>query len=273
MMKFLLSAVFGGALAASSAMAADYAPPRPPLVAAVVEPAFTWTGFYIGVSTGGRWSKVTWTTLSVTPDMLPPDATANPVDFNNATGTVGGYFGYDWQIAPQWVWGLQADFDWGNSSKRNGGVPGTFGSGVPPYAPPAAAAVDSSWVTERWDASVRARLGFLVASPWLIYANAGVGMQSIEVGASCAGPTAPASWCQDIPRYEPVRYARTSWTFGGGTEAALSQHWFARVEYRFTYYGYIDYTFFTIPPTVDDVQTSVKLRTHTLVGGIAYKFN
>jgi outer membrane immunogenic protein len=254
-------------------MAADFAPP----VVAVVEPAFSWTGFYVGLSAGGRWSNVTWTTLSVTPAPgLPPDPTTTPVNFNNKTGTVGAYFGYDWQIAPQWVWGLQADFDWGNSSKRNGGVPGTFGtSGL--YAPPAAAAVDSSWVTERWDASVRARLGFLVASPWLIYANAGVGMQSIEVGASCAGggpPPPGPSWCT-IPRYESVRYARTSWTFGGGTEVALSHSLFARVEYRYTYYGYIDYTFFTIPPsaTGDDVQTSVKLRTQTIVGGIAYKFN
>jgi outer membrane immunogenic protein len=272
MKKLLLSVLLGGSLAASSAMAADYAPPRPPVVPAVVEPAFTWTGFYMGLSGGGRWSKVTWTTLSLTPAMLPPDLTTTPVDFNNATGTVGGYFGYDWQIAPQWVWGLQADFDWGNSSKRNGGVPGTFGTSVG-VAPPAAAAFDSSWVTERWDASVRARLGFLVASPWLIYATAGVGMQAIEVGASCAGPAAPASWCTDIPRNEPVRYARTGFTFGAGTEVAFSHSLFARFEYRYTYYGFIDYTFFQNPLTVDDVQTSVKLSTHTLVAGIAYRFN
>ena len=98
-------------------------------------------------------------------------------------------------------------------------------------------------------------------------------MQSIEVGATCAGPAAPASWCADIPRYESVRYARTGFTFGGGTELALSHSLFARVEYRYTSYGFIDYTFFTIPPTVDDVQTSVKLRSQILVGGIAYKFN
>src|SRR5208282_2377325 len=108
MMKLLWSAVVGGALVASSAMAADFAPP----VVAVVEPLFSWTGFYVGLSAGGRWSNVTWTTLSVTPAPgLPPDPTTTPVDFNNKTGTVGAYFGYDWQIAPQWVWGLQADFD------------------------------------------------------------------------------------------------------------------------------------------------------------------
>jgi outer membrane immunogenic protein len=269
MIKLLMGGVVGAALLASPAAAADLAPP----VIAVVEPVFSWTGFYVGVSAGGRWSNVTWTTLSVTPAPgLPPDPTTTPATFTNATGTVGLYLGYDWQIAPHWLWGLQADFAWGNGSKRNGGVPGTFGtSGL--YASPAAAAFDSSWVTERWDASVRARVGFLVASPWLIYATGGVAMQSIEVGASCAGPAAPDSWCTDIPRYEPVRYARTGFTVGAGTEAALSHSLFARIEYRYTYYGNIDYTFFQNPPTVDDVQTSVKLRTQTLVAGIAYKFN
>jgi outer membrane immunogenic protein len=271
--------VAGAALAASPTIAADYSPPPyvPPPVA-IVEPASIWTGFYVGLSGGGRWSKVTWTTLSVTPAPgIPPDPTTTPAYFDSSTGTVGGYFGYDWQFAPRWVWGLQADFDWGNGGKRNGGVPGTFGSGV--LAPPAAAAFDSSWVTERWDASVRARVGFLVAAPWLIYGTLGVSMQSIEVGASCAGPAAPASWCTNpgppasLPRYEPTHYARTGFTYGIGTEAALSHSLFARLEYRYTYYGFIDYTFFMDPPTVDDVQTSVKLHTQTIVGGIAYKFN
>ena len=276
MMKLLKGVVVlvGAALAASPTMAAEYPPPvYAPSPVAVIEPASIWTGFYIGLSGGGRWSKVTWTTLSVTPAPgIPPDFTTTPAYFDNSTGTVGGYFGYDWQVAPRWVWGLQADFDWGNNGKRQGGVPGTFGSGVPPFATLAAAAVDSSWITERWDASVRARVGFLVASPWLIYGTLGVSMQSIEVGASCAGPPAP-SWCTDIPRYEPTHYARTGFTYGIGTEAALSHSLFVRLEYRYTYYGFIDNTFFVDPPTVDDVQTSVKLHTQTLVGGIAYRFN
>src|SRR5208337_3884543 len=92
------------------------------------------------------------------------------------------------------------------------------------------------------------------------------------LGASCFGNG--ASWCMDgIPRYEPVTYVRTGWTVGAGSEAALSRNWFVRIEYRYTDYGYIDYTFFTFPQTIDDVVSSVRLRTQTFLGGIAFKFD
>jgi len=71
MKKLLLGWVAGAALLAGSAMAADLA-----AVPVVVEPVFTWSGFYAGLSAGGRWSDVMWQTLSVTPAPgLPPDPT------------------------------------------------------------------------------------------------------------------------------------------------------------------------------------------------------
>ena len=267
MKKLLLGWVAGAALLAGPAMAADLA-----AVPVVVEPVFTWSGFYAGLSAGGRWSDVMWQTLSVTPATgLPPDPTTTPASFKNSTARLGGYFGYDWQFAPQWVFGLEGDFAWGYSSKLNGGVPGTFGtSGL--FATPDAASVDHWWVKQRWDASVRARAGFLISAAWLVYATAGVAMESVEVAASCSG-TGP-SWCMDaVPHYEPITYVRTGWTVGAGTEAALSRNWFVRVEYRYTDYGYIDYTFFTFPQTVDDVVSSVRLHTQTVLGGLAFKFN
>jgi outer membrane immunogenic protein len=267
MKKLLLVSVAWAALFAGPALAADLAP-----VPVVLEPVFTWTGFYAGLSAGGRWSNVTWETLAVgLAPGLSPDPTTTPVSFKNSTARLGGYLGYDWQFAPQWLFGLEADFAWGNTSRLNGGVPGTFGTTFQ-YAPPSAASVDSSWVKQRWDATVRARAGFLVTPAWLVYAAAGIAMESVEVGASCSG-NGP-SWCMDgIPRYEPVTYVRTGWTIGGGTEAALWRNWFVRIEYRYTDYGAIDYTFFTFPQTVDDVRTSVRLHTQTVIGGIAFKFN
>jgi outer membrane immunogenic protein len=264
MRKPVIIGVAWALLMAGRAMAADLAP-----MVAVAEPIFDWSGFYFGLSGGGRWSNVTWTTLSVTPAPgLPPDPTTTPAGFQNSTGRVGGYIGFNWQVAPQWLIGIEADLAWADTTRRIGGVPGTFGtSGL--YAPPTAASFDSWWVKQRWDASARVRVGF-VASTWLIYATGGVTLQSIEVGASCSGTG--DSWCMDgVARSEPVVYGRTGWTVGAGAEAALAPNWLARVEYRYTVFGNIDYTFFTMPQTVDDVATSVKLQTQTILAGIAYK--
>jgi outer membrane immunogenic protein len=264
MHKLLIAGLAWAVLVASRAVAADFAPPI-----AVAEPVFDWSGFYAGLSAGGRWSNVTWTTVSVGPAPgMPPDPTTTPASFQSSTGRAGGYLGFNWQFAPQWLIGIEADLAWGNTTKRNGGVPGTFGtSGL--YAPLTAANFDTSWVKQRWDASVRARIGF-IATTWLIYATAGVTLQSIEVGASCSGTG--DSWCMDgVARYEPVVYGRTGWTIGAGAETALSPNWLARVEYRYTVFGNIDYTFFTTPQTVDDVASSVKLQTQTVVVGITYK--
>jgi len=267
MRKLLLVSVAWAAVVGEAATAADLAP-----VPVVVEPVFTWSGFYAGLSAGGRRSNVNWETLAVGPAPgTSPDPTTTPLIFKNSTARLGGYLGYDWQFAPQWVFGLEADFAWASTSRVNGGIPGTFGATLQ-YAPPSATSVDSAWVRQRWDASVRARAGFLLTPVWLVYVTAGIAMQSVEVGASCSG-NGP-SWCLDgSPRYEPVTYVRTGGTVGAGTEAALSRNWFVRVEYRYTDYGAIDYTFFTSPQTVDNVTTSVRVRTQTALGGIAFKFN
>jgi outer membrane immunogenic protein len=252
------------------AFAADLPVKAPPIVAA---PAMSWTGLYAGVSLGGRWSDPTWTTSAIggpgPGNLRPPDPTTTPTDFDISTVRVGGYLGNNWQFAPQWLVGLEGDLAWGNSSKTRGGVPGTFGtSGL--YSPPAAAGVDSSWVKEQWDASIRARLGFLIAPTWLLYATGGVAFQNVEVGASCSG-SGPPSWCGPA-RNESISSVRTGWTIGGGVETVVWQNWLARIEYRYSDYGTIDHTFFSVPSTADEVVSSVKLRTNTVLGGIAYKF-
>lgn len=233
----------------------------------------SWTGFYAGVSLGGRWSDATWTTSSIVGPPVafaPPDPTNAVVDYDSSTVRIGGYLGYNWQFAPRWLAGLEGDLAWGNSKNTRGGVPGTFGTGQ--YTGPGVTAVDSTFVKETWDASLRARLGFLLTPTWLLYAIGGVAFQDLEVGASCGGH--PPSWCNNtVARSESVSSVRVGWTIGGGVETMLSKNWLARVEYRYADYGSIVHTFFPAPPTGDAVVSSVSLRTHTVLGGISYNFN
>jgi outer membrane immunogenic protein len=105
MKKVLLAALMAGV--ASSAMAADLptrkAPPAPAQYYA--PPAFSWTGFYVGVN--GGWGG----------------GTSGGVFGNPNGGLVGGTVGYNYQIG-QFVVGLEGDWDWADLNK-SGSILGT----------------------------------------------------------------------------------------------------------------------------------------------------
>src|ERR1700674_4883045 len=94
MKKLFLASVAIIALAAGPANAADlaarptYKAPPPPVVA----PVYSWSGFYAGVSLGGRWSDTTWTAecLFLNPciTVRPELANFNPANFNSATARI-----------------------------------------------------------------------------------------------------------------------------------------------------------------------------------------
>ncbi|MGG6498058.1 UNVERIFIED_CONTAM: hypothetical protein NY603_34550, partial [Bacteroidetes bacterium 56_B9] len=54
-MKRAIATAVATALLTSSAVAADLAVKAPPISAA---PAWSWTGFYVGLNAGGVWSKL-----------------------------------------------------------------------------------------------------------------------------------------------------------------------------------------------------------------------
>ena len=96
------------------------------------------------------------------------------------------FAGYDWQVAPKWVTGIEGDIAFGDSSMRRGGIPGTYGNGccggvwlcVPGIE---AEQVDSATVKLGWDASMRARLGYLTTPNILVYGTGGVAFQQMSV--------------------------------------------------------------------------------------------
>jgi outer membrane immunogenic protein len=271
MRKLSLAGIAFVALGAgSSALAADMAVKTPAYKSPPPVIVDNWTGFYVGLSVGGRWADTTWTTVSLaaTPPIPPFPAPPNPQSFDSSTARVGGYFGYIWQLSPFWVGGIEADFAWGNNNKTIAGIPGT--ACVPDCAP--FAALDSSTVKAEWDASIRARIGVLVSPTTLLYATGGVAWQRLEINASCFGNlgVAPSAWCVTV-RNETVSWNKVGWTIGGGVEALLWGNWLARAEYRYADYGSVSHTFF-VNSVADQVTMNETLRTHTASVGLAYKF-
>jgi len=107
MKRVFLSCV--GLLAlAGAATAADMSQPPPPLYpvkAPIYVPAYSWTGFYVGLNGGGGLGSSAWNSTG---------------SFDVSGGVIGGTVGYNYQVG-QAVFGVEGDVDWSdiNGSTTN----------------------------------------------------------------------------------------------------------------------------------------------------------
>jgi outer membrane immunogenic protein len=173
----LLGVALGGQ--SVCAIAADLGPVNvaPPV-------AFTWTGVYLGANVGGGWSTIQ----------------DNGLGGGSASSVMGGAsVGYNWQFAPFWVAGIEADSSWADLT-----VPA--GSG------------DVNWI-----GSVRARLGWTAMPTMLVYATGGAAWSNVTI--------------QGVDTL-PANQTKNGWVAGGGVEwMPWDDHWSIRAEYlyyRFT---------------------------------------
>jgi outer membrane immunogenic protein len=276
--KLMRSTIAAAALAATSlavtslaAQAADKRVPvykAPPPVA-----AWSWTGFYAGGSVGGRWANNTWTTSNPLP-LLSGAATPNADPFNSAALRIGGYGGLNWQFAPTWVAGIEADFGWADN-RKSGRLPGG------PFTFVLAGVVTTTgnpraFVNDTWDASLRARLGTLITPNTLLFGTGGAAWQRVEIGAFCDVFGTSTSFCT-VPHDESYSKILAGWTIGAGVEHRIWDNWLARIEYRYADFGSFTQLFFNTFGGAcggcdDRFTANVTTRTHTLDLGLAYKF-
>ncbi len=237
-----------------------------------------WTGFYIGVALGAKITDARWTTELVGDPPFPAgvlDAT-NPHRFVPAGLRVGGYLGYDWQVAPRWTAGIEGDFAWSNAKSALAGVPGCVILCFPDAPGPGATATT---VRAKWDGSVRGRLGFVAAPALRIYGTAGVAFQRLEARLACSN-TLSDPVCLVSPPFavksQTRGTTRVGWTLGGGLEWRLAPHWLLRGEYRYADFGAWRGAFFEGEPSVgpgsDTVRFKLRTRTHIAGIGITYAF-
>jgi outer membrane immunogenic protein len=210
-------ALVGGIGAASAADVAPYyrAPP-------VVVPYYNWNGFYIGANVGGAWSNndALWSPL-------PASAAFGDFPIAGNTGgssAIGGFqAGYNWQFAPTWVVGLEADWAW---AKTGGGFT------QPLVINPGGVAVPGSFTTMGstldWVSSLRARLGYLVLPNLMAYGTVGGAWGKIDYTASNFAPAMP-------PYATSTAFSNTQggWVAGGGLEWMITNNWLLRAEYLY----------------------------------------
>jgi outer membrane immunogenic protein len=87
--------------------------------------------------------------------------------------------GYNWQFAPAWVVGIEGDWTWTKAA-------GTFTQGWTLFetVEPVSSAFTAMSMTADWLASIRARLGFLVAPNILAYVTGGGALGKFDYAAN-----------------------------------------------------------------------------------------
>jgi len=234
MKKFLLGTVALVALGATMpALAADLGTRAPYYnkAPAYAAPIYNWTGFYIGGHVGGAFSG--------------GDNFGGLSTGNNGNGRfLGGLqAGADYQIAPNWVIGVEGQYSW--LANNNGGVifPGGF-------------AYNNN---QRGLGSVTGRVGY-TWGPGLLYVKGGWGFSDNNDSVTLGG--VPVAFAFDNGHSD-------GYTVGAGFEYMFAQNWSAKIEYQ--YYNFGDSRFTTPAGLVPF--GSFTTDDHVVKAGLNYRFN
>jgi outer membrane immunogenic protein len=210
-----LSASLFGVLAiaglTSSAVAADL--PRKsvaPAPFAQPVPIFTWTGFYVGLNAGYAFDTGK-SQLTGSPALLGTGLA--PIGSAKTMGdgfTIGGTIGYNYQISPNFVAGIEADLAWMDLGKSVVG-------GVAPLG--VTLSQDMTYF-----GTVRGRLG-VTFDRFMVYATGGLAFGDTKSTTTITVPGSLWTGSKNDTRF--------GWTLGAGVEYALTNNWSTKIEYLY----------------------------------------
>jgi outer membrane immunogenic protein len=259
--------VAAGALSvlAGAASAADL-PTRkgPPVAPVYIPPAFTWTGFYVGVNAGGAFTDNNNNNTILPFGAVPVNGTFFPAVSNggNRSGFIGGIQGgYNYQFTPGagFVVGVEADIDWMDiGHNNNNGL--LFTNFTVPQFPgtvfsPSGLAASTHNNNNQWNGTVRLRAGY-GWDRFLVYATGGLAYASIRnngngFGAGLIATTAPGfiNPVSGVPGPSQAflggvtsggSRSKAGWTVGAGAEYAITYNWTVKAEYLYENFGHFN---------------------------------
>jgi outer membrane immunogenic protein len=157
----------------------------------------------------------------------------------------GGQIGYNWQVSPNWVVGVEGMFDGTDIRSDSGAV---FVNNE----------VLSATEKVDWIATVAGRIGY-ASNNWLFYGKGGGGwVHDTATVTDVIGNNVFSASISDT---------RGGWLVGGGIEYGFTPNWTARVDY--THIGLSDVT--SAGPVVGDVLT-LSRHFDMVTAGLNYKF-
>jgi outer membrane immunogenic protein len=218
--------------AASQAVAADMAARPYTKAPPMMQAAYDWSGFYIGVNGGGGTSRNSWDLVGGLPQGNH-DATG---------GTIGGQVGYRWQTGPI-VFGVEAQGNWADFSGDN---------------------VSQLFLANRNRTKIDAFGLFTgqVGYSWqnvLLYVKGGAAVTDNRYSISTAGGALLASTDE----------TRWGGTVGVGLEYGFTPNWSFGVEYDHLFMGSSTNNFATLPVLQSN---NIKQDVDLFTARVNYKF-
>jgi outer membrane immunogenic protein len=214
--------IVGAALLAGTTLASAADLGRMPMKAPPIAPppVWSWTGFYIGAHAGygfGGDDSVE-TTGQAAPNIANVLGGARPgnVDLERDGFVGGGQIGYNWQFAPNWLLGIEADISYTDFRETTNVR----------TLPLAGAGTLLNTFSTRLDylGTVRGRLGY-VFDRTLIYATGGLAYGDVRNSVDFFGP---ANQLQFTGTNSSIQ---TGYAVGGGIEHAFQPNWTIKGEY------------------------------------------
>jgi outer membrane immunogenic protein len=280
MKRIVIGMAAAMSLFATGALAADLAA-RPYVKAPVmVDPVWSWTGFYIGGNGGYSWGRsrtdVSYFNSATGLGIAPPAGSITNAAFDMNGGVAGGQAGYNWQNA-NWVFGIEGDLQWsgekGSASFSCVGVAPAGGVCFPGLTfLPGGAGSTTLTIDQKlqWFGTVRGRVGILATPKVLFYGTGGVAFGEIKTTGTMTGFT-PAGVA--IASVGSSSDTRVGWTVGAGVEGKITQNWSAKLEYLYMDLGRFSAGPFTLAPaSAIAANTSSRFTDHILRAGINYQF-
>ena len=205
-----------------------FEPPAPPPPA-----AFDWTGVYVGALAGYHWTDTDPHTFRVVQDHIRID---------NWLG--GGFVGANYQFENNLVVGIEGEFDYlAGSGNENLQVV------ISNKVETAEGKLDLGW-----SGSLRGRFGYAYENT-MLFGTAGGELASGHGTGSFNGQSIDTG----------TRTVK-AWTVGAGIEHAFTDNFFARAEYRYSYYPKISHDFSW------DKDFSIEASRNKFQVGLGYKF-
>jgi outer membrane immunogenic protein len=235
--KLLLTSAILSFGLTNMASAADL-PARAPTYSkapAIVDAAYDWSGFYVGINGGGATSRFDWNA----------DGFGEEGSHNATGGTVGGQVGYRWQMSSL-VFGLEAQGNWSDFKGSNASLVPAFAGQIN------TSKIDSfglftGQIGYAWDRV-------------LVYVKGGAAVTDNHYTANSTGGLAIG--------FDATSETRWGASVGVGIEYAFAQNWSVGFEYNHLFMGNPDVISSTGFLIADHIKEDVDLFT----ARVNYKF-